>query len=338
MKKIILDPSPRKKEEIFSNSSLKTLNNRYQIIEFEGSDRLDFYKRNIYDVNYIIGQPKLEKDLLKKALKLSAIFNVEGNFLQNIDYNFCNKNGIKVLTPSSVFALPVAELAVGMMVSMAREMHSSHVDFLYGIEKYGLDGNLNSEIISGSNIGFIGFGDLGKAIKKLLIGFNSKIFVYDPWLTKSYLNKEGVTKSGLQEVMSKSRFIFVVAALTESNKGMINSKTLDLMMPNAGILILNRAGIADYNDLINYCNLGKIKLAVDVFPQEPLPSNHPIRKSKNILFSAHRAGALSKVLLEMGNYVLEDLEILEKGLPPLKCKQAEPETISQLRSNPVKKS
>ena len=55
---------------------------------------------------------------------------------------------------------------------------------------------------------------------------------------------------------------------------MINAKKLDLMMPNASILILNRASIADYKDLINYCNSGKIKLAVDVFPEEPLASNH----------------------------------------------------------------
>ena len=339
MKKIILDPSPRKKEEIFSKSSLSLLKTKYQIIEFgNGSDRFNFYKKHINDASYIIGQPKLDIELLKKSIKLKAIFNIEGNFLQNIDYEFCHKNGIKILTPSSVFALPVAELAIGMMISLARGMHSAHIDFLNGNEKYGLDGNLDSEIIYGSNIGFIGFGDLGKSIKRLLAGFNPKILVYDPWLTKIFLHREGVHPASLEEVLSKSRFIFVVAAVTEKNTDMINAKKLDLMMPNASILILNRASIADYKDLINYCNSGKIKLAVDVFPEEPLASNHPIRKSKNVLLSAHRAGALNEVLLEMGNYVLEDLELLDKGLPPQNCKKAEHETVSKLRSKPIKKS
>jgi len=339
VKKIILDPYPRKKEEIFSNSSLNILKNKYQIIEFgNDGDKLNFYNKHICDASYIIGQPKLNIELLKKSIKLKAIFNIEGNFIQNIDYEFCHTKGIKILTPSNVFALPVAELALGMMISMARDMHSAHLDFLSGNEKYGLDGNSDSEIISGSNIGFIGFGDLGKSIKRLLVGFNPKILVYDPWLTRIVLNREGVTPASLEDVLSKSRFIFVVAAVTENNIGMINAEMLDLMMPKASILILNRAAIADYTDLINYCNSGKIKLAVDVFPEEPLSSNHPIRKSKNVLLSAHRAGALSKVLLEMGNYVLEDLELLDNGLPPQNCRKAEHETVSKLRSKPISKS
>ena len=338
MKKIILDPFPRQKKEIFTKSSLKNLYDKYKIIEFKRGDRFDFYNKEIYNVSYIIGQPKLEKTLLKKSKNLRAIFNVEGNFLQNIDYEYCSKNGINVLSPSSVFALPVAELAVGMMISMARNMHSSHVDFLNGKEKYGLDSNFKSEIVSRSNIGFIGFGDLGKSIKNLLLGFNPNFLVHDPWLPKTFLNKEGVIKSSFEEVMSKCRFVFVVAAVTETNKGMINSEKLNLMMPNAGIIILNRAAIANFNDLINYCNSGKIKLAVDVFPEEPLPTKHPLRSSKNILLSAHRAGALKEVLLEMGNYVMEDLELLDMGLPPVNCKQANTETVSKLRSNPVQKS
>ena len=58
MRKIILDPYPRKKEEIFVTSSLKNLNSKYKIIEFDGNDRLDFYNMHIEEVSYIIGQPK----------------------------------------------------------------------------------------------------------------------------------------------------------------------------------------------------------------------------------------------------------------------------------------
>ena len=157
-------------------------------------------------------------------------------------------------------------------------------------------------------------------------------------MTKSYLFREGVNPASLEEVLVKSRFIFVVAAVTENNVGMINSEKLDLMMPNASLIILNRAAIADFSAIIKYSNSGKIRIATDVFPEEPLSSNHPIRNSKNVLFSAHRAGALSTAILEMGNYVMEDLELLDNGLPPLNCKKADPETVAILRSKPVKKS
>jgi len=79
-------------------------------------------------------------------------------------------------------------------------------------------------------------------------------------------------------------------------------------------------------------------LATDVFPEEPLALDHPIRKSPNVLLSAHRAGALNSALLEMGDLVLEDLKLMEQGLPPQNCKRAEPETVASLRSKPVEKS
>jgi len=71
------------------------------------------------------------------------------------------------LTPSSVFAVPVAELAIGMMISLARGIHTAHGDFVNGEELYGLEGNTGSELISGKESGFFGFGDLGKAIYTL---------------------------------------------------------------------------------------------------------------------------------------------------------------------------
>ena len=72
-----------------------------------------------------------------------------------------------------------------------------------------------------------------------------------------------------------------------------------------------------------------------VFPEEPVKKNDPIRKEKNILFSAHRAGALTEVFYEMGEIVFEDLQLLSKGLPPRLCRKAELETVKSLRSKPV---
>jgi phosphoglycerate dehydrogenase-like enzyme len=63
--------------------------------------------------------------------------------------------------------------------------------------------------------------------------------------------------------------------------------------------------------------------------------NDPIRKEKNILFSAHRAGALNSVFFEMGEIVYEDLLLMSKGLPPKLCRRAELETVKNLRSKPV---
>jgi len=119
---------------------------------------------------------------------------------------------------------------------------------------------------------------------------------------------------------------------------MLNSEKFDLMLKGASLLLLNRAAIVDFDSLAKYTSQGKIRVATDVFPYEPLTLDHPIRNSPNVLLSAHRAGALSSALLAMGDYVLEDLTLMEQGLPPLNCKRAEPETVASLRSKPVEKS
>ena len=78
-----------------------------------------------------------------------------------------------------------------------------------------------------------------------------------------------------------------------------------------------------------------IFVATDVFPEEPVTKKDPIRKVKNILFSAHRAGALESAFFDMGNIVLKDMNLISKNLQPKFCKIAQPKTVSLLASKPV---
>ncbi|MDC2979806.1 hypothetical protein OAY11_03255, partial [Pelagibacteraceae bacterium] len=134
---ILVDPFPRTMELIFSKDKLNYLKSNYKLIKRKKVSEENFYNRNISNAKFIIGQPTLKLSTLKKAKKLKAIFNVESNFLHNIDYNFCHKNGIKVLSTSPVFAQPVAEMSLGLLLSIARSIHIAHSDFIQSKEKYG---------------------------------------------------------------------------------------------------------------------------------------------------------------------------------------------------------
>ena len=86
-------------------------------------------------------------------------------------------------------------------------------------------------------------------------------------------------------------------------------------------------------------NIGDFKdvevIEVLVSEGQILKKNDPLRKERNILFSAHRAGALNSVFFEMGEIVYEDLQLMSKNLPPRLCRRAELETVKSLRSKPV---
>lgn len=336
--RVLFDPEPRTPDDIFSAPELADFRARYQVTEWQGHDREAFYARHLPQTDILISQQPMGADRLAKSPKLKAIFNVETNFLSNIDYDECFRRGIHVLAPGAVFAAPVAEMALGMALSLARNIHGEHAAFLRGQEKWLFDGNRESELLAGSTVGILGFGDLGKALHRLLAPFNCRVQAHDPWLPPGHLKRLGVEPVSFDNLLKNNRFIFVMATITTTSQGMIDARALSLMQLGAKLLLMSRAAAADFAALTEAAASGRILVATDVFPVEPLPKDDPIRHTPNMLFSPHRAGALALALREIGTRVLEDMDLVSRGLPPVACRRAERETVARMRSKPVDRS
>ena len=338
MKKLIVisDPFPRTLDLIFTKKKLKELKTKYTLIVAPSKNKKKFYESNIHKASFIMGQPDLDKKLLSKAIKLKAIINVESNFMNNVDYKYCHKRGIHVIATSPVFSKPVAEIALGMTLSLLRNIHEAHFDFLKGKEKYGLESNLKASMLSGKKIGLLGFGDLAKSLYPLLLPFTKDISVYDPWLPKNVIKRYGFQPINLKDMFSKCEVIYVLAAVTTENKNLIDKKLLNRMKPNTLFILMSRAAVVNFKDLVTRLKKEDIYVATDVFPEEPVRKNDPIRKVKNILFSAHRAGALKEAFFDMGNIVLKDMDLILKNQKPKYCKKAQLKTVELLSSKPVR--
>jgi phosphoglycerate dehydrogenase-like enzyme len=332
---VLYDPEPRSSAEIFSPDALEEFRRTYQVIEWQGEDRDAFYQRHLPQTDILISQQPMGRDRLDLAPKLRTIFNVETNFLPNVDYEECFRRGIHVLAPGAVFALPVAEMALGMALSLGRNIHGEHAAFLNGEEKWLFEGNQTSELLTGSTVGVIGFGDLGRALHRLLQPFGCRVQAYDPWLPAGHLRRLGVEPASFETVMRENRFIFVMATITTENRHMIDAHALEMLQPGAKLLLMSRAAAADFPALCAAAASGRIKVATDVFPVEPLPQGDPIRSVPNMLFSPHRAGALTLALREIGDRVLEDMDLISRNLAPVACRRAERETVARFRSMPV---
>ena len=336
--RVIYDPEPRTTEEIFSPEEEARFRAEHDVIEWRGENRDAFYARHLPEAETLVSQQSMSRDRLDLAPKLRAIFNVETNFLPNIDYEECFRRGIHVLAPGAVFALPVAEMALGMAISLARNIHGEHAAFLRGEEKWLFEGNRDSELLTGSTMGIIGFGDLGRRLHRLLRPYDARVQVHDPWLPAGHLRRLGVEPVSFERVMRENRFVFVMAAITTENQHMIEAEALSWMQPKANLLILSRAAAADFGALAEAAAAGRIRVATDVFPVEPAPKDDPIRRVPNILFSPHRAGALALALREIGTRVLEDMDLIARGLAPVACRRAQRETVARFRSMPVQSS
>jgi phosphoglycerate dehydrogenase-like enzyme len=333
--RILYDPDPRRSAEIFSPQDHQRFLSTYEVIEVPQEGRDEAYDRHLPEVDVVISQQPMGRDRLDRARGLRAIINVETNFLPNIDYALCFQRGIHVLTPASVFALPVAEIGLGMALSLARGIHTGHGDFVTGQERYGLEGNGQAELLTGSRIGFIGFGDLGRALHGLLAPFRARVQVYDPWLPDGALIRQGVQPAPLETVLAENRVVFVAASVTSENAHLLDAQALARMPDGAMLILLSRAALMDFDAMAAEAASGRLRFATDVFPEEPVPADDPIRKVPGVLFSAHRAGALTGALQQIGALVLEDLGQIARGLPPMSCRRAEPETVGRLRSKPI---
>lgn len=333
---ILIDPLPRTLDLICDVPTRTRLEALGELVIHEASPMPDeIVERHLPQTEIIIGQTRLPRERLQKAKKLKAIINVETNFTDAIDYDYCFSNGIHVLTPGSAFADVVAESALGMAIDLARGITKADRDFRRANEVYGLDGNTDSFSLMGASVGLIGYGDLARSFHRLLAPFQCEVKVYDPWVPDYALHKAGCKPAALNDVLSKCRVILVFAGVTAENQGFLGFNELSLIRPDAIFLLMSRAAVVDFSAFVELVRVGRFRAATDVFPVEPVAKDDPVRSVEGMLLSAHRTGGMPIALFDIGRQAVADAELILKGLPPVICRKALPETVKRFRSKPV---
>lgn len=335
---ILVDPLPRTLEMICDADTRARLEALGPLVVHEAGPMPDaLVEEHLPSVTAILGQTAMPAERLDRAARLRAIVNVEGNFLPNVDYAACLDRGVHVLTASPAFALPVAEAALGMAIDLARGIGAADRAMRAGAETYGLESNADAFLLAGSPVGIVGFGDLGRALRRLLVPFGCPVRVYDPWLPDVAIRREDAVPAPLAEVLAQ-RVIFVFASVTAENEGFLGRAELERIRPGSVFLLMSRAGVVDFDALVELVAAGRFRAATDVWPQEPAPADHPARRVEGLLLSPHRAGGMREAFLEIGRLAVADLELILAGRPPVCCKRAERETVGLLRSRPVERS
>jgi phosphoglycerate dehydrogenase-like enzyme len=333
---ILVDPLPRTLDVICTPHARSRLEELGKVIAHENGPMPDaMVEQYLPEASLIIGQTPMTTERLKRAKKLRAIINVETNFTDNIDYDYCQNNGIHVLTPGSAFADVVAEASLGMAIDLARGITRADRDMRMGQEAYGLDGNIESYSLIGAKVGLIGFGDLAKSLHRLIEPFKCQIKVYDPWVPDYVLGKFGCQSSALDDLLSSCQFIFVFAGVTSENQGFIGRRELSFIQKHSSFLLMSRAAVVDFPVFLQFVEEGRFRAATDVFPVEPIDPNDPVRRIEGLLLSAHRTGGMQSALFDIGDQMLADAELILKGLPPVVCRKAQRETVARFRSKPV---
>ena len=338
---IVIDPQPRGLDEIFEPKVWARLESLGELAIHDGPGRMPAERFEVLlpEMALLIGQSDMPKARLDRAPKLRAIINVETNFLQNVDYETCFERGIHVLAPSSAFARPVAEMALGHGDRpLPRRDHRRPRDARGATRNGCSTARKGCFSLYGARVGLIGFGDLARAFMPLLAPFGCAVKAYDPWISDHFMAGFGVAAASLDEVLSTSQVIVVFAAVDQREPG----------FPRQTRIRADRAGLGLPADEPR--RRGR-------FPGVPAPGRERAvprrdRRLSRRAGAGRRSGAQGRgsaalasprrrddrFALEIGRQTVADAELILRGLPPLSCRRAQRETVARSRSKPIERS
>jgi phosphoglycerate dehydrogenase-like enzyme len=330
---VLLDPSFRRMDNIFRDEDLGRLHAAADVVWGKDEPAPAEVVESVRDQVGIIITGGWRHGDVARFPRLRAIMEVSGSFPSpaTLDYAACFAHGVRVLSCAPAFGAAVAEMGLGLALASTRQIAWTDRAFRTGEPNWSHT-EFPTEIgdtftLYGKTVGLIGYGGLARSLRPLLAPFGCQIQAYDPWLTEGYLREQGVAPVGLETLLSTSRVIFVLAVPSASNQALLGRNLLELIRPDAVFVLLSRSHVVDFDALTELLAAGRFRAAVDVFPQEPLPAEHPIRRLPHVVLTSHRAGAMGEAIQTIGRYVADDVEALCAGLAPWRMQVAQPEFI-----------
>lgn len=227
-----------------------------------------------------------------------------GEGTDNIDKKYAGTKGVKVSNTPGANNNSAAEHAIALMMTVLRKTAHANASMLSGKWEKPLFTGVE---LSNKTIGVVGFGRIGQIVAKRLAGFDPKVLFFDPFVKESEL-PYAEHCSDLERLFSESDIITIHTPLVDATKNLVDKKLLSLMKPGAIIVNAARGKIVVEEDLHKILAEGKIRGAgFDVFAEEPLPENSPLRKLENIVLTPHLGASTEEAQLRVGRMVIDQL-------------------------------
>ena len=264
-----------------------------------------------FQVVVVRGRTKLSRELIEKADKCKIIARV-GVGLDNIDQDAAKEKNIRVINAVEGATTAVAELVIGFMLSMAREIPRVDREIRNGnwIKK-----ELMGSELKGKYLGIIGLGNIGKRLGRLARALNMNIIGYDVVPIDDEFSKEvGLMKSDLDTLLSSADYVSLHVPLLDSTRHMVNAEKLKLMKNTACIINTSRGGVIDEEALYDSLNEGNIAgAALDVFEVEPATGNR-LTTLPNFIATPHMGAQTKEAQLLAANIIAEKIIQVLRGV------------------------
>jgi D-3-phosphoglycerate dehydrogenase len=237
-----------------------------------------------YDVLVVRSRTKITREVIDANPKIRIIARV-GVGLDNVDVEYAKSKNIRVINAEMAAMTAVAELVIGLMLSLARGIPRADASIKSG--KWSKKEFMGIEL-KGRYLGIVGVGKIGRRIARIAKGLNMNIIGYDVVpIDQQFVREVNMVVSDLNTLLSSSDFVTLHVPLTAETKHMINEQRLGLMKKTAHIINTSRGAVIDESALYDALKEGRIAgAALDVFEMEP-PTNSELVRLSNIICTPH---------------------------------------------------
>lgn len=245
----------------------------------------------VADIDGIIcGDDRITAKVLAAAPRLKVI-SKWGTGIDSIDAAAAAERGIPVCRTPNAFSEPVADSVLGYMLNFARKPHQMNHDIRHG--------NWEKPILTALNecvLGVVGVGDCGKAVVRRAIAFGMRVLGNDiVEMPVDFIDATGIEMTSLEDLLRASDFVSMNTDLNPTSYHLISDQQLALMKTSAYLINASRGPVIDEPALARALQQNTIAgAALDVFEEEPLPADSPLRDLDNCLFAPHNANSSPK--------------------------------------------
>jgi D-3-phosphoglycerate dehydrogenase / 2-oxoglutarate reductase len=251
----------------------------------------------------IAGDDPLSARVLEHATRM-RIISKWGVGIDGIDLGAAAALGISVVNTPGVFGGEVADVALGYVIMLARQLHQIDASVKAG-GWFKHEGRSLSQRV----LGIAGFGSIGRAVGARGQGFGMRIVAHDVAPSAGDAGREmGVAMVGRDELFAQSDFLVLCSPLTAETRHMVNSHTLGLMQSGSFVVNVGRGALVDESALVEALGSGQVAAAaLDVFEEEPLPASSALRGFERCVFGSHNASNTREGVMRTSAKAVENL-------------------------------
>lgn len=301
MKISLIDPLEVDREIIENHKEkIESLGHEFEYFEESaGSDEEKIERLKDTDIAIITSKPLTSQVINNTKLDL---IDVAFTGVDHVDLDACKEKGIKVLNASGYSDDSVAELVIGLTISVLRKFNENRSNIFNGENNY-----LLGELIKGKTFGVIGTGNIGSKLIDLLSVFGCKIIAYSR-TEKEEIKAKGVEYVDLPTLLKESDIVSLHIPNNKETKGFLGEEELDLMKEGAVLINCARGAVVDNDYLAELLNEDKLRAGIDVFDMEPpLPEDYPLRNAKNVILTNHVAFYTKEAMEIRADIVFDNL-------------------------------